>query len=133
MASKAGRRDQKARRALEGGSDFVARFQDALRGASIPGATELLSNFSDPTRNATFHEKQALAFLAICQQRAADPGAVLDGTLPLAQRRVEVVASEISQNPRGHILQDPGRIVFPSTQPLAVAGRLVLTPACQVQ
>ena len=26
-----------------------------------------------------------------------------------------------------------GRIVFPSIQPQAVAGRLVLTPACQVQ
>ena len=42
----------------KGGADFVARFQDALRGASVPGASELLANLSDPARNAAFHEKQ---------------------------------------------------------------------------
>ena len=117
----------------KGGSDFVARFQDALRGASAPGATELLRNLTDPVRNAAFHQKQALAFLASCQQRAADPGAVVDWSRLLAQRRAEVGASEISKNPRGHILEDPGRIVFPSIQPQAVAGRLVLTPECLVR
>jgi hypothetical protein len=73
----------------------------------------------------------------MCQQRAADPGAVLDWYRLLAQRRVEVSASEISQNPNGHILEDEprdaGRIVFPSSQPRAVAGNLELTLACQVQ
>lgn len=116
-----------------GGSDFVARFQSALRGTIAPGASELLGNLTDPTRNAAFHEKQALAFLANCKQRAADPAAVLDWVSLLAQHRAEVVTSEISQNPQGHILEDPGRIVFPSIQPPAVAGRLVLTPGCQVQ
>ena len=119
------------------GSDFVARFQEALRGASVPGATELLNNLSDPARNTAAHEKQAHAFLAMCQQRAADPGAVLDWYRLLAQRRVEVSASEISQNPNGHILEDEprdaGRIVFPSSQPRALAGNLELTLACQVQ
>src|SRR3954468_6546697 len=47
--------------------------------------------------------------------------------------RVEVSTSEISQNPRGRILENPGRITFPSTQPRAVAGRLALTPACQLR
>jgi hypothetical protein len=116
-----------------GGSDFVARYQSALRGASVPGATELLGNLTNPERNAAFHQKQALAFLSNCQTRATDATAVLDWSRLLAQRRVEVTASEISKNPRGHILEDPGRIVFPSVQPPAVAGRLALTPACQVQ
>jgi len=116
-----------------GGSDFVARFQAALRGASTPGAAKLLENLSDGTRNAAFHERQALAFLATCQQRAGDSGAVNDWYRLLAQRRAEVSKSEISQNPRGHILEDPGRIVFPSTQPQAIAGRLALTMACQVE
>ena len=40
--------------------------------------------------------------------------------------------SEISQNPNGHILEDPGRIVFPSTRKKAVAGRLTLTASCEV-
>jgi hypothetical protein len=120
----------------EGGSDFVARFQGALRGASAPGAAELLNNLSDPARNAAAHEKQANAFLAMCQQRAADAGAVLDWYRLLAQRRIEVSASEISQNPNGHILEDEprdaGRIVFPSSQPRPVVGDLQLTLACQL-
>ena len=115
------------------GSNFVARFQDALRGASVPGATELLSNLTSAQRDAAFHRKQAVAFLDNCKRRASDSGAVLDWSRLLAQRRVEVGASESSQNPRGHILEDPGRVVFPSTQPAAAAGRLTLTPACQVQ
>lgn len=116
----------------KGGSDFVARFQDALRGASLPGATELLQNLTDPARNAAFQQKQALAFLSACQKRAEDPGAVLDWYRLLAQRRAEVTESEISQNPQGHILEDPGRIVFPSTQSQR-ARHLALTPECQVR
>jgi hypothetical protein len=117
----------------KGGADFAARFQGALRGSSLPGASELLANLSDPARNAAFHENRAVALLASCGQRAADPDAVLEWSRLLVQRRVEVSASEISQNPQGRILENPERIVFPVTQPKAVAGRLALTPACRVQ
>jgi hypothetical protein len=116
-----------------GGSDFAARFQSALRGASVPGAAELLGNLTNGERNAEFHRKTATAFLTSCKQRASDPVAVLDWLRLLAQRRAEASASEISQNPRGHILEDPGRIVFPTVQPKAVPGRLMLTQTCQVQ
>jgi hypothetical protein len=115
------------------GPDFITRFQDALRGASVPGASELLTNLTDPQRDSEFHHQQALAFIANCRQRASDPGAILDWLRLLAQRRIEVSASEISQNGQHHILEDPGRVVFPSTDPPAVPGRLVLTQACQVQ
>jgi hypothetical protein len=117
----------------KGGLNFVARFEDALRGSDASGATELLGNLTDPARNAAFHEKQALAFVANCKQRATDPSAVLDWLRVLAHRRAEVSASEISQNARGHILEDPGRIVFPSIPPQVVPGRPVLTQACLVQ
>jgi hypothetical protein len=116
----------------QGGADFLTRFQGALRGASLPAATELLKNLTDPTRNAEFHKKEALAFLTTCRERAADPDAVADWYRLLAQRRVEVSDSEISRNPQGHVLEDPGRIVFPTTQPPAVARRLALTSSCQV-
>jgi hypothetical protein len=116
----------------DGGPGFVGRFQSALRGASEPGAAELLNNLSDPARTAAFHEKQALGFLTSCQQRAGDPNAALEWLRLLAQRRVEIETSEISMNPRGRIIED-GRIVFPSTRPEAVSGRLALTPTCQVQ
>jgi hypothetical protein len=121
-----------------GGPDFVARFKEALRGAAAPGAADLLNNLSDPSRTAAFHGKAASDFLASCQRRAADADSVFDWLRLLAQRRVEVSASEISQNPRPTILEkDPdhpenNRVVFPSTQPQAAPGGLVLTPACQV-
>jgi len=76
---------------------------------------------------------RALAFLQTCRDKAADPAAVLGWYRLLAQRRVEVSASEISQNRQGRILEDPDRIVFPATRPKAVAGRLRLTTTCEVQ
>jgi hypothetical protein len=114
-------------------SNFKTRFQDSLRGASAPGAVELLSNLTDAKRNAAFHEEQARAFAASCRARAEDPPAVLEWFRLLAQRRIEVSASEISQDPLGHILEDTDRVVFPATEPRASAGRLVLTAACKVQ
>jgi hypothetical protein len=94
---------------------------------------ELLDNLSDPARNVDFHKKQALALLANCQQRSAESDTVLDWLRLLAQRRAEVSTSEISRNPRGHILEDPGRVVFPVTQPPPVSAALSLTSACQVR
>jgi len=117
----------------QSGPDFEARFKDALRGASGSGAAELLKNLTDPSRNSALHQKQATEFLQACQQRAANPDAVLGWYRLLAQRRAEVSQSEISKNPQGHILENPGRIVFPTSQPRAVAGRLALTLDCKVQ
>jgi hypothetical protein len=115
----------------QGGPDFVTRFQGALRGSGGTAPIELLNNLSDPSRNAAFHQKQATEFVQTCQKRAADADAVLGWYRLLAQRRVEVSQSDISKNPKGHILEDEaddsGRTVFPSTKPAAVAGRLALT------
>ena len=115
------------------GSDFLVRFQSALRNAGTPRATALHENLTDPARNAAFFEGQARAFLAACQRRTTEAAAVTEWYQLLAQRRAEVAASEISQNPSGRILEDPGRIVFPSTRPAAVPRRLALTPACRVE
>jgi hypothetical protein len=51
----------------------------------------------------------------------------------LAQRRAEVGASEISRDPLGHILEDPGRVVFPDVSPRPVPGRLILNGSCDVE
>ncbi|MEO7272821.1 MAG: hypothetical protein ABIX28_13785 [Vicinamibacterales bacterium] len=115
------------------GASWVPRFIDALRGGSGPGTAELLSNLTDPAKTAAFHRGQAAAFTAACATRAGDPAATAGWFALLAQRRVEVGASEISSNSRGHILEDPGRVVFPATRPAAQAGRLSLTTACEVR
>ena len=114
------------------GPNFVVRFEEALRGAAPP--RRRTSHQPDgPRRNTAFHRQQALAFVTNCQQRSRNAAAVLGWSRLLAQRRVEVSASEISKNGANHILEDPKRVVFPSTTPSAKAGRLLLTTACQVQ
>jgi len=112
---------------------FTTRLQDALRGSSLPGAVELLANVTDVSRSAAFHQKEAQTFLASCQKQSSDPATVSSWVRLLSQRRAEVGASEISQNPAGRILENPGRVVFPEADPKPVAGRLTFTPACQVQ
>ena len=52
--------------------------------------------------------------------------AVIEVYRLLAQRREEVKASEISENPQGRILEPGFRVVFPDT-PGAHPGRLRLT------
>jgi hypothetical protein len=113
----------------KGGADFVARFQDSLRAAHVPGAAELLDHLQNPAAQ----KDRALAFLRTCRDKATDPAAVLGWYRLLAQRRAEVSASEISQNPQGRILEDPERVVFPATRPKAVPGNLKLTTTCDVQ
>jgi len=116
----------------KGGADFVARFQDRLRAAHVPGAAEL----SDNLRNPAALKDRARAFLQACRDKAANPAAVLGWYRLLAQRRVEVGANEISQNELGRILEDDsGRVVFPVavTRPKPKADQLKLTTTCDVQ
>jgi len=118
----------------KGGADFAAQFQENLRAAHTPGAEELLNHLQDPAG----HKTRAQAFVQTCRDKAGDPAKVLAWSRLLAQRRAEVSASEISMNPKGHILEDrknpdEGRVVFPVTQPKAVAGTLKLTTICEVQ
>ena len=116
-----------------GGSDFMPRFRQALQHSKAPAAAELLQNLTQAERTAGFHAKNVAAFLTSCAQRASDPEAVRAWVRLLAQRRAEVSASEISQDPLGHILEDPGRVVFPGVSPRPVPGRLALTTSCEVE
>jgi hypothetical protein len=120
----------------KGGADFVARFKEELQKALAkpsppPGTAELLNALSNPAETAARAKQQAEKFMAHCKQKATDPAAVLGWYRLLAQRRVEVSKAEISQNPQGRILEDPGRIVFPSTTPKAEAGQLSLSVECE--
>lgn len=117
----------------KGGPDFVRHYIDALRSASVPGAAELVDKLTDPSRTAASHAQKAAAFLASCARRSLDPAAVLEWSRLLSQRRVETSASEISQNPLGRILEDPGRVVFPAVRAKPGAGKLTLTATCQVK
>jgi len=111
------------------GPDFLTRFEANLKASPEPAAKQLLDNLTDPNRDAKFHRQQAADYLDACQKRAAKPEATIEWFGVLAQRRAEVDREEISQHPRGHILESPDRVVFPSSS--APSGRVGLTPTCE--
>jgi hypothetical protein len=113
------------------GPDFLTRFETSLKTSPEPAAKQLLDNLTDPKRDAKFHRQQAADYLDACQKRATKPEAAIEWFGLLAQRRAEVDREELSQHPRGHILESPDRIVFPSAS--APGGRLDLTPACEAR
>jgi hypothetical protein len=114
-----------------GGPDFLTRFETNLKSSPEPAAKEVLDNLTDPKRDAKFHRQQAADYLDACQKRSAMPDAALDWFGVLARRRAEVDREEISEHPRGHILESPDRVVFPSAS--TPSGRLALTTTCEVR
>src|SRR5689334_1294749 len=91
------------------GTDFLTRFEANLKASPDPAAKQLLDNLTDSKRDTKFHRQQAADYLDACQKRAAKPEATIEWFGVLAQRRAEVDREEISQHPRGHILESPDR------------------------
>lgn len=92
--------------------------------------SEVLANLTDPTRNAAFHRARAQHYLQGCAQRATSTSDVTHWVQLLAQRRLEVRASEISKNPRGQILEPGFRVIFPEPSVPAVPGKFRLDETC---
>lgn len=97
-----------------------------------PAAQELLNNFTDPTRNAQFHQARGARLLTQCQERLQTKDSVTSLYRLLAQRRAEAFTSEISKNPLGEILEPGFRVIFPDTRPKIRPGSFRLTDDCQV-
>lgn len=98
-----------------------------------PAAQELLDNLTDATRNAQFHQARGTRLLSQCQNSFKVKDSVIKLYQLLAQRRSEVLASEISKNPNGQILEPTGfRVIFPTTKPAIAPGSFRLTDDCQV-
>ena len=116
---------------VEGGPDFLPRFQAALKTSADPAAKLLLDNLTDPKRDAQFHRQQVRGYLDACQKNASKPEATIEWFGLLAQRRAEVDQLELSKHQQGRILEE-GRIIFPVAA-VAPTGRLDLTPACEVR
>src|SRR5262249_29176511 len=99
---------------IQGGPDFPARFQSALKSSTDPAAKALLANLTDPKRNAEFHHQQARAFLDACKKRASLPEAANEWFGLLVQRRAEIDQLELSKHQGDQHILESGRIVFPS-------------------
>lgn len=115
---------------------FVQSIKNALNQTSAtrspwtPVLNEALANLTDPTRNSAFHRARAQRFLQSCAQRSTAASDVAHWVQLLAQRRLEVRASEISKNPGGQILEPGFRVIFPEPSVPAVPGKLRLDESC---
>lgn len=114
---------------------WTEEFEAALAAVHTenPAAALLLDYLTDPEKDSSFQRAQAEQLLETCQERLQDEGAVVELFGLLAQRRAEVLASEISRNRRGQILEPGFRVIFPtvSRQPPPWSTRL--TSTCEIE
>lgn len=92
-------------------------FPDQLKSSSLPGASELHENLTNPTRTRSFHVQKAQDLMTKTQAalKTADGQAQIFKNL--IEARQAVFNSEISKNPRGQILEPGFRVIFPMPQP----------------
>jgi hypothetical protein len=115
--------------------DWKSAFISTLKTSTKPAARALLTNLTDPSRTAQFHQTQAARFLESCQGRLKEAAGVADLFRVLAERRAQVFESEISMNPRGQILEPGFKNVFPESPDFRAFTRrppLHVTPMCEV-
>jgi hypothetical protein len=115
-------------------ANWKETFKATLTSAKTNAAAqELLNNFTDPTRDAQFHQARGTRLLTQCQNRLQTNDSVTALSRLLAQRRSEAFASEISKNRQGQVLEPTGfRVIFPETRPPIRPGSFRLTDDCQV-
>src|SRR5262249_43368568 len=82
-----------------------------LQVSTVPGAAELHRNLTDPARTAASHRERAHAFVTHC----ADPTTLPALSRALAWRSEAAAANDISQTPRGQILEPGFRVIFTQT------------------
>lgn len=82
-----------------------------LTQSTLPGAQELLANLTQSHRNMDFHRQQASKKLQCLAEQS--PVVLLNG---VALQRQAVFDNEISQNPRGQILEPGFRVIFPEVR-----------------
>lgn len=87
--------------------DWKAQFEARLQALASPAARALLQNLRDPERTLAFHRRQATI---MAQRKIANVEALFNQLLDV---RAATAQSEISQNPRGRILEPGFRVIFP--------------------
>jgi hypothetical protein len=107
-------------------------FIQALQHSPLPAAQVLAEALLDPAMTPSVHQQQALQYLQLCRRAVKKPDQVKQLVKLLAQRRAEVLASEISKNPRGQILEPGFRVIFPELQDVSRPGVLSLDEQCRV-
>jgi len=88
-------------------------FTDRLKSSTLPGASELYQNLTDPLFTRAFHSEKAKKYLMQTQLQMK----IVKGQTETFKRMIEArratFNSEISKNPRGQILEPGFRVIFP--------------------
>ncbi|CAM2740900.1 rod shape-determining protein MreB [Legionella steigerwaltii] len=113
-------------------SNWREVFKENLNQSEDWAAKKLLKNLTSIQQDTAFYMRKAKKYLQQCQLKLKNNKNVLMMYHLLAQRRVEVRASEISLNPRGQILEPGFRVIFPENKISSIPGRLKLTLNCEV-
>lgn len=88
-------------------------FLKSLSLSKLPGAAELATNFTDPTKSLLTHQGLVLQFRNSVQKSLENDAFLKAEILRLNEQRRSVFKSEISKNPRGQILEPGFRVIFP--------------------
>ena len=100
-----------------------------VRATGDAAARELLDNLTRPERTRAFHRARAAAFVERCATVARTRAGAVDLIRIASQRRRELVAADISRNPRGLITEPGFRVIFAEDALGSVPGALRLSPA----
>ncbi|WP_165482063.1 hypothetical protein [Legionella beliardensis] len=118
---------------LQSSPHWLDTFIYNLKQSPSLAAKDLLANLTDPTHTKDFYQQKAEQFLQQCQEKLTKLSHVEKMYALLAQRRLEIQASEISANPRGQILEPGFRVIFPSNNLASIPGYLEMNEQCDVK
>ncbi|STX50378.1 rod shape-determining protein MreB [Legionella busanensis] len=113
-------------------SNWLNIFINNLNHSKNQTAKELLTNIMDITHTKEFYQKNAERIINQCQKKLNKQHNVEKLYALLAQRRIEIKASEISANPLGQILEPGFRIIFPENNLASLPGQLMLDEDCNI-
>ncbi len=114
-------------------NDWKNNFIERLKSSNNTTALELVRQLNNADHTPEYHKKKGIRFLKNCINQLKNEDNVKKLFLLLAQRRIEVKASEISKNPRGQILEPGFRVLFPEIEVKPVPGKLMLTSTCEIK
>lgn len=107
-------------------------FIDNLSRSSSPAAKQLVENLTDPNRTLEYYQNKSEQILKQCKVKLKNNANIEMLMRLLIQRRAEILASEISSNPKGQILEPGFRVIFPKSTYTPIPGMLKLTPECDI-
>ena len=88
-------------------------FVENLQTSHLEGAKKLLVHLTGPEFSSIHHARTARKYLSEVQRQLSDEQSLQLSLVDLQEKRASVFEDEISQNPRGQILEPGFRVIFP--------------------